>query len=183
MSWHVLRHTFRCPAPPPPLHVMVARRAQVTQVTQVPTTQHNTTQRRPHVTRHTQCGGTAARHGPSPPRPPWLGKLPCVRNGTPKAPCVLTPKQRDTQRLIFLAPPKGNCICVCVCACLCVQHKRKARARVCVCGSPFEACKAQLHAKQRACQRQNDVQKTTSSNKKIGTPKIVHIKIGVIISQ
>ena len=34
MSRHVSRHTFRCP-PPPPLRVMVARPAQVTQVTQV----------------------------------------------------------------------------------------------------------------------------------------------------
>ena len=42
MSRHVSRHTFRCPPPPPspppppPLRVMVARPAQVTQVTQVP---------------------------------------------------------------------------------------------------------------------------------------------------
>ena len=41
--------------------------------TQHSTTQHNTTQR-PRVTRHTLCGVTVARHGPSPP-PPWLGKL------------------------------------------------------------------------------------------------------------
>ena len=42
MSRHVPRHTFRCP--PPPLRVMVARPAQVTQVTQVPITltQHDT---------------------------------------------------------------------------------------------------------------------------------------------
>ena len=39
MSRHVPRHTFRWPPPPPPpLHVMVARPAQVTQVTQVPIT-------------------------------------------------------------------------------------------------------------------------------------------------
>ena len=40
MSRHVPRHTFRCPPPPlpRPLRVMVARPAQVTQVTQVPIT-------------------------------------------------------------------------------------------------------------------------------------------------
>ena len=37
MSRHVPRHTFQCP-PPPPLHVMVARPAQATQVTQLPIT-------------------------------------------------------------------------------------------------------------------------------------------------
>ena len=73
MSRHVPRHTFRWsppPPPPPPLRVMVARPAQVTQVTQVPITltQHDTAAA-PCDTTHPMWRhrGTAR---PEPPPPP-----------------------------------------------------------------------------------------------------------------
>ena len=70
MSRHALRHTFRCP---PPLRVMVARPAQVTQVTQVPITltQHDTTAA-PCDTTHPMWRhrGTARPEPPPPPPPP-----------------------------------------------------------------------------------------------------------------
>ena len=69
MSRHVPRHTFRwLPPLPPPLRVMVARPAQVTQVP-ITLTQHDTAAA-PCDTTHTLCGGTVARHGPSAPPPP-----------------------------------------------------------------------------------------------------------------
>ena len=81
MSRHVPRHTFRWsppPPPPPPLRVMVARPAQVTQVTQVPITltQHDTAAA-PCDTTHPMWRhhGTARPPPPPPPPPPWLGKL------------------------------------------------------------------------------------------------------------
>ena len=77
---------FPMPPPPPPCHVnvMVARPAQVTQVTQVPITltQHDTAAA-PCDTTHPMWRhrGTARPEppppspSPSPPPPPWLGKL------------------------------------------------------------------------------------------------------------
>ena len=76
MSRHVPRHTFRCP--PPPLRVMVARPAQVTQVTQEPITltQHDIAVA-PCDTTHPMWRhrGTARPDPPPSPPPPWLGKL------------------------------------------------------------------------------------------------------------
>ena len=72
MSRHVPRHTFRWS--PPPLRVMVARPAQVTQVTQVPITltQHDTAAA-PCDTTHPVAApwhGTAGAPPPPPPPPP-----------------------------------------------------------------------------------------------------------------
>ena len=76
MSRHVPRHTFRW-SPPPPLRVMVARPAQVTQVTQVPITltQHDTAAAPCDTTHPMWRHRGTARPEPPPPPPPWLGKL------------------------------------------------------------------------------------------------------------
>ena len=75
MSRHVPQHTFRCP--PPPLRVMVARPAQVTEVTQVPIglTQHDTAAALCDTTHPMWRHRGMARPKPPPPPPPWLGKL------------------------------------------------------------------------------------------------------------
>ena len=73
MSRHVPRHTFRCPPPPPPpSRVMVARPAQVTQVTQVPITltQHDRAAAPCDTTHPMWRHRGTARPEPSPPSPP-----------------------------------------------------------------------------------------------------------------
>ena len=81
MSRHVPRHTFR-PSPltpphppcqlirsPPPSVSWWHGRHRRHRWHKCRSPTHNTTQRRPRVTRHTLCGGTVARHGRSPPPP------------------------------------------------------------------------------------------------------------------
>ena len=88
MSRHVPRHTFRCP--PSPLRVMVARPAQVTQVTQVPITltQRNTAAA-PCDTTHPMWRhrGTARPEPPPPPPPPRRGWVSSLEKIIQSAPC------------------------------------------------------------------------------------------------
>ena len=78
MSRHVPRHTFRWSPPlPPPLRVMVARPAQVTQVTQVPITltQHDTAAAPCDTTHPMWRHRDTARPEPPPPPPPRRGRV------------------------------------------------------------------------------------------------------------